>query len=80
MDLNSLIDKETLKSALLEQLVAGNGNNTPSPNVTPQTAMASGRSGNISLETLESTVNIRCESLERRVTFLENMIVAMSGD
>jgi len=85
MGLSSLIDREVLKSALLEQLTAGNGNDGSTATFTSQkpqksgSTMASKSSNNANLGALEKMVETRFEAIERRMTFLENMIVAMSS-
>ena len=87
------IDKESIKNALLEYLTeSGNGGNLSNSTAvsTPQESpkIASTKSSGVKenanidvrLEAIEKVFDIRIESIERRVTFLETMLAAMSSD
>ena len=94
--IEGVIDKESIKNVLIEYLTEnGNGAPSSSSNEAgvltsqvPQNegAIAARMSNNVNnnvdmrLDALEKILDIRFEAVERRVTFLENMVMAMSGD
>lgn len=92
MDISNAVDKEELKQILSEYIESETGTATPSSNSEESPAQVSQKSQGFSNSSdrfatrreSERILDIRFDSIERRLTFLEdmlkNMVIAIADD